>query len=53
MSLNVDGLLTLEQPLVKVPLEQLRRAVRTSQKYIEQAAKEINKDGTSKHHLIK
>ncbi|TPX41690.1 hypothetical protein SeMB42_g05036 [Synchytrium endobioticum] len=34
-TLNQDGLLSLEQPLVRVPLEQFRRAFKTSQKYIE------------------
>jgi len=33
--LNHDGLLTLEQPFVKVPLEQLKKTLRTSQKDIE------------------
>ncbi|KAH6583979.1 hypothetical protein BASA61_007741 [Batrachochytrium salamandrivorans] len=31
--LNHEGLLTLEQPLIKVPLEQLKRVLRTSQKH--------------------
>ncbi|KAH6574376.1 hypothetical protein BASA82_000758 [Batrachochytrium salamandrivorans] len=33
--LNHEGLLTLEQPLIKVPLEQLKRVLRTSQKHVE------------------
>ncbi|KAL2919779.1 GID complex subunit containing RING finger motif [Polyrhizophydium stewartii] len=33
--LNHEGLLALDQPLVKVPLEQLKRAFRSSQKHVE------------------
>lgn len=33
--LNSEGLLALEQPLIRTPIEQLKRAVRTSQKFIE------------------
>eukprot|EP00842_Homolaphlyctis_polyrhiza_P005400 jgi/Hompol1/5861/HPOL_001115-RA len=33
--LNHEGILNLEQPLIRVPLEQLKKAFRTSQKYIE------------------
>lgn len=47
-----DGLLALEQPLVRVPVEQLRRAVRNNQKYIEQAAKEISKETNSVDQLV-
>lgn len=33
--INHDGLLQLEQPLIKAPLEQLKKSFRISQKYIE------------------
>ncbi|KAK5671376.1 GID complex subunit containing RING finger motif [Batrachochytrium dendrobatidis] len=33
--INHEGMLNLEQPLIKVPLEQLKRALRTSQKHVE------------------
>ncbi len=34
-SLNHDGLITLEQSFIKVPLEQMKKATRTCQKYVE------------------
>ncbi|KAI8813673.1 CTLH/CRA C-terminal to lish motif domain-containing protein [Cladochytrium replicatum] len=34
-ALNHDGLITLEQPLLKVPLEQFRKACRTSARLVE------------------
>ncbi|KAJ1530032.1 GID complex subunit containing RING finger motif [Nowakowskiella sp. JEL0078] len=33
--INHDGIINLEQPLIKVPLEQFRKSFRTSQKLIE------------------
>ncbi|CAG8571272.1 6808_t:CDS:2, partial [Paraglomus occultum] len=46
--LNHDGLLVLEQPFVKVPLEQLKKSARTAQKqldkdlsYVSQAVTEL------------
>ncbi|KAJ3310598.1 GID complex subunit containing RING finger motif [Boothiomyces sp. JEL0838] len=35
VKINHDGLLALEQPLIKVPLERLKRSFRSSQKVIE------------------
>ncbi|KAI9032313.1 CTLH/CRA C-terminal to lish motif domain-containing protein [Hyaloraphidium curvatum] len=35
VKLQTEGLIQLEQPLIKLPFEQLKRAARTSQKYIE------------------
>ncbi|KAI8588630.1 CTLH/CRA C-terminal to lish motif domain-containing protein [Geranomyces variabilis] len=39
--LNYDGLFNLEQPLLKVPAEQLKKAARISQRYVEYVMKEI------------
>ncbi|KAJ3416833.1 GID complex subunit containing RING finger motif [Chytridiales sp. JEL 0842] len=33
--INVEGLVALEQPLVKVPLEQIKKSFKASQKYVE------------------
>ncbi|TPX32337.1 hypothetical protein SmJEL517_g04540 [Synchytrium microbalum] len=41
-TLNQEGLLSLEQPLIRVPLEQFRRAFKTSQKYIEKDLAALN-----------
>ncbi|KAJ3394529.1 GID complex subunit containing RING finger motif [Lobulomyces angularis] len=40
--LSYEGLLSLEQPLIKVPLEQFKRAIRNSQKYIEREMLHLN-----------
>ncbi|KAI8815773.1 CTLH/CRA C-terminal to lish motif domain-containing protein [Fimicolochytrium jonesii] len=43
---NHDGLFNIEQPLLKVPAEQLKKAARTTQRYIDYFMKEINADVT-------
>jgi len=40
--LNHDGLLQLEQPLIKVPLERLKKNFRLSQKHIEKEMMKLN-----------
>jgi macrophage erythroblast attacher len=35
IKVNHDGILNLEQPMVKVPIEQIKRQFRNSQKHIE------------------
>jgi hypothetical protein len=35
VSVNVDGMIGLEQSLIKVPIEQLKRAFKQSQKHLE------------------
>ncbi|KND01537.1 glucose-induced degradation complex subunit FYV10 [Spizellomyces punctatus DAOM BR117] len=42
--LNYEGLLSLEQPLLKVPAEQLKKAARTSQRYVEYVMKEVTSE---------
>ncbi|KAI8915347.1 CTLH/CRA C-terminal to lish motif domain-containing protein [Powellomyces hirtus] len=42
--LNYDGLFNLEQPLLKVPAEQLKKAARTSQRYVEYVMKEVTSE---------
>ncbi|KAJ3103932.1 GID complex subunit containing RING finger motif [Phlyctochytrium planicorne] len=44
MKLGTDGLINLEQPLVKVPLEQFKRTFKTSQRHFE---KELSAVGTA------
>ncbi|KAI9102804.1 CTLH/CRA C-terminal to lish motif domain-containing protein [Phlyctochytrium arcticum] len=39
--LNYEGLLSLEQPLLKVPAEQLKKSARTTQRYVEYVMKEV------------
>lgn len=34
-SLNFEGLVVIEQPFLRVPIEGLKKSIRTSQKYIE------------------
>lgn len=36
--INFEGLLVIEQPLIKVPIESLRKTIRNSQKYVEKEA---------------
>ncbi|KAI8855173.1 CTLH/CRA C-terminal to lish motif domain-containing protein [Chytridium lagenaria] len=50
MKLNADGLINLEQPLIKVPVEQFKRAFKTSQRHFE---KELNLVGTTAEALGK
>ncbi|KAJ3220280.1 DNA-directed DNA polymerase gamma mip1 [Dinochytrium kinnereticum] len=42
MKLNADGLTNLEQPLIKVPLEQFKRAFKTSQRHFEKELTLVN-----------
>ncbi|KAI9006120.1 CTLH/CRA C-terminal to lish motif domain-containing protein [Gaertneriomyces semiglobifer] len=44
--LNHDGLFNLEQPLLKVPAEQVKKAARTSQRYVEYVMKELTAEIT-------
>ncbi|KAJ3020137.1 GID complex subunit containing RING finger motif [Thoreauomyces humboldtii] len=42
--LNHEGLFNLEQPLLKVPAEQLKKAARTSQRFVEYVMKEVTSE---------